>query len=314
MKIDPQQSAKEQGTNIDITLKNGMKLAAKHWGDSSQPLVIALHGWLDNANSFDEIAPLMPQFQILALDLPGHGLSDHRGPDCFYYPWEDAIIVKEVMDIFEANHGSSQQKCQLIGHSAGGGVVTIVASIYPQKVSKIVLIDSAGLAFTTDTADVPRFFSSTIRRNEMAANLKMDGFSSDNSATFSSIEQAVNERIKGFSGIISHSAALTLTQRSIKKVTHGYRWRFDPRLVFQPPLQLSESHARAFISTIKAEALVLLGANGLFSNGQADERLACFNQATIEFLEGGHHLHLEKNKEQVAERLNAFLLSEPLHQ
>jgi pimeloyl-ACP methyl ester carboxylesterase len=37
----------------------------------------ALHGWLDNANSFDRLAPLLPELDLIALDFAGHGFSSH---------------------------------------------------------------------------------------------------------------------------------------------------------------------------------------------------------------------------------------------
>jgi pimeloyl-ACP methyl ester carboxylesterase len=49
-----------------------LALAAREWpGDG--PKVLALHGWLDNAASFDPLLPLLPDVHAVAIDLPGHG-------------------------------------------------------------------------------------------------------------------------------------------------------------------------------------------------------------------------------------------------
>ena len=83
-----------------------MKLVVKSWsnvntGDDASnntitKKVLCLHGWLDNAASFNRLAPLLldahsvssdeeqEQYQpmeILALDFPGHGLSGHKSVD-----------------------------------------------------------------------------------------------------------------------------------------------------------------------------------------------------------------------------------------
>ena len=43
---------------------------------------LVLAGWLDNAGSFDGLIPLLslPSPHVVAIDLPGHGLSSHRPP------------------------------------------------------------------------------------------------------------------------------------------------------------------------------------------------------------------------------------------
>ena len=62
----------------------GAQLSGKLWGsDGGQP-VLALHGWMDNAGSFDMLAPLLDQYQILAIDSIGHGRSEHF-PDGHVY-------------------------------------------------------------------------------------------------------------------------------------------------------------------------------------------------------------------------------------
>ena len=52
---------------------NGMELAAKQWGDPELPAIIALHGWLDNAASYDRLAPALKNHRVIALDFAGHG-------------------------------------------------------------------------------------------------------------------------------------------------------------------------------------------------------------------------------------------------
>ena len=55
-----------------------LRLVAKCWGKPEGLPVLALHGWLDNAATFDHLAPFLPEFRLVSLDLPGHGFSDHR--------------------------------------------------------------------------------------------------------------------------------------------------------------------------------------------------------------------------------------------
>jgi pimeloyl-ACP methyl ester carboxylesterase len=61
-----------------------IELAAHLFGPQDGIPVIALHGWLDNANSFARLAPKLEGLRILALDMAGHGHSDHRPPGSAY--------------------------------------------------------------------------------------------------------------------------------------------------------------------------------------------------------------------------------------
>ena len=53
---------------IELPLRH-VRLAAKAWGDPSDPPLLALHGWLDNAGSFDALAPLLTGRHVVALAL-----------------------------------------------------------------------------------------------------------------------------------------------------------------------------------------------------------------------------------------------------
>ena len=50
---------------------NGVQLAAKEWGNPEGKPIIALHGWLDNANSFDKMLPFLEGMHVIAVDMAG---------------------------------------------------------------------------------------------------------------------------------------------------------------------------------------------------------------------------------------------------
>ena len=68
---------------------DGLTYRGIEWGNPEGPLIIALHGWLDNALSFSVLAPHLAQFRLVALDLSGQGHSDHRSADATYHIWDD---------------------------------------------------------------------------------------------------------------------------------------------------------------------------------------------------------------------------------
>ena len=82
----------------------GLTLAAEIWGAPGERPVLASHGWLDNAGSFELLAPLLPDCEIVALDLAGHGLSDSRSADSSYNIWQD---VGDLLDVATPWAGSA---------------------------------------------------------------------------------------------------------------------------------------------------------------------------------------------------------------
>jgi len=55
-----------------------LKLGALSFGNPMETPVLALHGWLDNAASFIPLAQHLNETNLIALDFPGHGKSEHR--------------------------------------------------------------------------------------------------------------------------------------------------------------------------------------------------------------------------------------------
>jgi len=75
-----------------------LEVAAHLYGPDDGKPVIALHGWLDNAATFSRLAPRLQGLRIVALDLPGHGHSDHRPIGAGYNIWDYAHDVLQVAE------------------------------------------------------------------------------------------------------------------------------------------------------------------------------------------------------------------------
>ncbi|CAK9812560.1 Probable serine hydrolase [Anthophora quadrimaculata] len=69
-------------------------ISGKWWGPVDQQPIVALHGWQDNTGTFDQLIPLLSSnVSVLAIDLPGHGLSSHIPPGQFYYIFWDGLFI-----------------------------------------------------------------------------------------------------------------------------------------------------------------------------------------------------------------------------
>ena len=87
-----------------------IELAAHVFGPVDGRPVIALYGWLDNANSFARLAPQLQGLRIVALDMAGHGLSQHRPVGAGYALYDYAHDVLQVAEQL------GWQRFSLLGH------------------------------------------------------------------------------------------------------------------------------------------------------------------------------------------------------
>ena len=114
---------------------HGLRYAGLAWGDPAMPPLLALHGWLDNAASFSLLAPLLKSHYLVALDLSGHGLTDHRSADASYQIWDDLPEIDIV------TRALGWERFGVLGHSRGAVIATLLASAMPERVERLVLLD-----------------------------------------------------------------------------------------------------------------------------------------------------------------------------
>ena len=98
--------------------------------------ILGLHGWLDNANTFDLIVPRLPNdITLLSLDLPGHGKSDHFPEGFIYDPRGYVGAVKKAVTTL------GWDKFIYLGHSMGAVVGIQYCAIFPEDVISFISID-----------------------------------------------------------------------------------------------------------------------------------------------------------------------------
>lgn len=105
----------------------------------AEELVVMLHGWGAKAELFEPLISLISQkYRVLAPNMPGFGGSQEP-PE----PWSVDRYADFILD-FLAPY--APKKVIFIGHSFGGRVIIKLSSRnLPFEISKIILIDSAGI-------------------------------------------------------------------------------------------------------------------------------------------------------------------------
>jgi pimeloyl-ACP methyl ester carboxylesterase len=270
----------------------GLSLAAEVWGNGDGLPVLASHGWLDNAGTFELLAPLLPECELVALDLAGHGLSDSRSADSVYN------LTQDVGDLLEVTEALGWQRCTLLGHSRGAAISMLFAATFPERVDKLVLLEG-GLPLTGDAEDAPENLARALR--ERRALLGKSG------RVFTERDRAIAERAQGFTKITTQSAEI-LARRSLRAVQGGFRWHADQRLKAATELRFTAEHARAFASRVTAPVLLLFSSDSPFAGRPLYREMAqLFPRVEVETLPGGHHFHLEGAETAIAERIREFL-------
>ncbi len=254
-----------------------LTLRALAWGDGALPPLLALHGWLDNAGSYAYLAPrLAERRHVIALELPGHGHSDHLPPGMHYH------FVDYVRGVLAAVDRLGLERFDLIGHSLGAGIAALVAAATPARIRRLLLIEGLGPLGDDGTRTLARF------REGIDATVGSKGL-----RVFRDIDQAVSARV--IAGGLRADLARPIVERGLAEVADGWCWRSDPRLTRTSPLRLAETQILALLRGIEAPtALLLARPETVYLPGEPMARRATYvADIAVNHMDGGHHLHLE---------------------
>ena len=282
------------------------KLCGKLWGNpSAENKMIALHGWMDNAGTFDSLLPLLfendtisKEFSILALDLPGHGLSSHLS-ECYFYTHSEYVInVKRVIDQM------GWKKVSLMGHSTGGGVALLLAVSIGEMMSKLIVFDE----FYFETMTVNEFLGSHLKEvlSKVDAYTKPNGYK-----VYPTIDDIVSRILLG-NEHLTEAAARSLSIRGSYEVDGGYAFTRDLRLKALEPMKFLSDNVLSFAQEVNNRvtfpSLYILPVDSEYPEAQNVLQKGLKLPACISLKEvpGKHHVHLTQ-PEVVAPIIIEFL-------
>ncbi|XP_075816259.1 serine hydrolase-like protein isoform X2 [Microtus pennsylvanicus] len=274
-------------------------IAVKVWGSQKNPPVLCLHGWLDNANSFDRLIPLLPQgFHYVAMDFGGHGLSSHHHPG---FPYYNQSFVSDVRRV-----------------ATGGTVGSMFACTFPEMVDKLILLDTT--PFALDSNETENIL--TYKRRNIEHMLKVEA--SQKSPRVSSHEELLQ-------GLLSKNIHLSrecgelLLQRGTMKVDTGLVLNRDPRLSLPENVFdfTSKEMFLQFISSLQANVLLIKATQGYFDVRRENDNkkqpllfmvdaLRVILKERFQYVEvpGSHYVHMNE-PHLVAGFISSFLQSQP---
>ncbi|MFG3591421.1 alpha/beta fold hydrolase [Bradyrhizobium sp. RDI18] len=256
----------------------GLRLHYVDWGNVSAPPLILVHGGLDHCRNWDAIArDLQPHFHIMAPDLRGHGDSEWAKGSRY-------SLADNVYDMTRLMRFAGLQEAAIVGHSMGGMVALAYAGTYPQKVSRLVVLDGA---FLSDSQPAP------IAEQMSRWIDQLDRISEHQESTFRTIEEAA-KRLSTRNKRLTPALALHLASHGVRKGADGlYRWKFDHYQRARAPYRLSPEDYIALWSRITCPTLLMWGDESFLPDSAG--LLAHFKTAELQKIGGaGHWLHHDR--------------------
>ncbi|WP_448566196.1 alpha/beta fold hydrolase [Thalassotalea ganghwensis] len=264
------------------------------WGDEQAPLLLCLHGWLDNAASFVPLADYLTDYRVIAIDWPGHGFSSHRSIDAHYHFID---YVYDLVKLFELN---GWRNIDIVGHSMGGMIATAFAAAFPENIRSLTLLDSIGFISGKEEQTTRQLREGMLSRLSSASKRKR---------LHPSIASAVEARM-AVSDLTKENAAL-IVKRGVIKTDDGFTWSADPRLRMTSPYRLTLAQAKQFIADLKMPVQLIYGDKGLeMVTTGINEFGPLFKNIVLKKLSGGHHIHMEQ-PEQTATEISTFIRTNP---
>lgn len=271
-------------------------LANKEHLDTQQPLLLCLHGYLDNANSF---LPILTSCQgklpALAIDLAGHGHSGHRSADANYHQFD---YIQDLLDLLELQQW---QDVVVMGHSMGGNFAVMLASVaeqlLPQRIRSLYLIESVGPLSMDAETTVSQLSDSIASRLRVARQTPKQP---------SSWADLVVARMR-VSDIGENEAKLILARNVIEYDGH-IAYRTDPRLRTKSSVRLTQQQVMDICQQVTCPVTVIAGDQGFPRvPEQIKERQAWYTNLSSHTFTGGHHVHMYHSDEIVDLVLNALI-------
>jgi pimeloyl-ACP methyl ester carboxylesterase len=268
---------------------SGYTLAGLQWGQAESVKTICFHGWLDNAASFHQLAGQfigndavdgMPD-ALIAVDLPGHGLSPWHAAGQGYPIWGYTHDLKAFLEQLSDSGHSGAAPVDIIAHSLGGSLALCLAAAFPEVVRSIVLLDSPGPMVTPENQWVDQLRKGVEARDKVRS-----------SREFTQLSDAIEARRKA-TPKLSNQALSALVARNLKPVESGFQWCTDPQLKLDSQVKLTEGQVKVLMECVTCPVLSIRAADGLIPNTFFDHRMSYLPNVEVCELPGHHHFHME---------------------
>lgn len=137
------------GLEADTVAVSGLEIAYLRNREAVDgETIVMIHGFGANKDNWTRLAShLTDEFNVYAIDLPGHGDSS-KPLDIGYRLEDQAGYVANILTAL------SVEEAHVMGNSMGGAITALYAASHPRRVKSAVLFDPAGiLEYQSDLVD-----------------------------------------------------------------------------------------------------------------------------------------------------------------
>jgi len=250
------------------------------WGNPTAPPLVMVHGGMDHAHNWDGIArELCRDWHIICPDLRGHG-------DSAWSPDGSYLLPFYVSDLAQLIHQISDEPVSIVAHSLGGAISLRYASLYPERVRRLVAIEGVGVShFEQDRAKPP----AETWRDWIDQRRSLSARSPRRYAT---LDEAL-ARMRQENDHLSIERATHLTVHGTVRNEDGtWSWKYDNYVRSFIPIGLSGEQVQDSWNAIECPVWLVHGANSWAHHPEKDGALAHFKNARVtSYPDAGHWVH-----------------------
>ncbi|HSO96638.1 MAG TPA: alpha/beta hydrolase [Acidimicrobiia bacterium] len=262
---------------------DGRKLSVLVWGDAP-PEIVLLHGGAQNAHTWDTVALALGR-PLVAVDLPGHGHSDHRDDGPFgprQNAGDVAVAVREL----------APEARLVVGMSLGGLTAIALSAVAPDLVRRLALIDVTPGVDRDKAAPIAQFIAGP--------------------ATFESFDEILARTIEFNPTRSESSLRRGVLHNAVERDDGRWVWRYQrPRLMEATEMDVPADFATLWddVSGIAVPLMLVRGgATGtVVDDGDVAELLRRQPGARVELVEGAGHSVQGDRPLELARLLGEFL-------
>lgn len=213
--------------------------------------LVLLHGYLENNTIWEEFVPFLEKkFHVIRPDLFGHGETPKFGT--VHTMEEMADSVARVLDVF------NYKTATLIGHSMGGYITMAFLERYPERVERLLLLNSSTFPDTPDRLE-ERDRGIRLARERQRAYVRgsiTSLFEEHNRVKFKEVldqhvEAAANQDVEGIVASLK-GMKVRKGRTAVLKAFQGKKWiitaKGDPIIPYEQIKKVAEDTGTTLIS------------------------------------------------------------------